>query len=332
MPFVPGLIGYAAVMFLVTEWFYRVGLSPASPKVTTALLVLFLALSHERWQRLLGGGHLHNRLVLRLAVANAGAAAISTYAGWSFLAPGWAILIAAVHLGWSGARSRIEAGVITAVVTVAAQVAVHAHLAPSVIPLKYADGAAVWGLLLAVTALHNIAVSAARGEDAAERLRHAASHDGLTGLPNRTEMGRRLASALPAAGPENLVALLYIDLDGFKGVNDTHGHATGDALLVAAAERFREGLRPGDELCRLGGDEFAVILTGMPSTRSVDDVVAGLAEAIRRPFTLSGRTVRVGASIGSATADTPAADATMLVERADLAMYAVKHGPAATVR
>ncbi|MFC7531746.1 diguanylate cyclase domain-containing protein [Actinoplanes sp. GCM10030250] len=447
------MILYVGAMFLVTHAFYRWGLSMASPIVMTGLLALFLAGSHERWQRLLGGGHMHNRIVLRLAVANVGAAVMMTYAGWSFMVPAWAVLIASVHIGWSGARSRLAAGAITAVVTLAAQAAVHAGLAASIIPLKYSDGAAIWGLLLAVTALNNVGVSAASGEEATaalhqaearfralvekssdvvavldanahitlispairhvagwepddvlgldrmvfvhpddvpaaraaldeviaggdgaevrfesrsrrrdgawrwyettmrnlladpavggivcnerdvterrllhDELAHAAAHDGLTGLPNRTEMSRRLAAALPDARPGHLVALLYIDLDGFKGVNDAYGHATGDALLVAAAERLRGGLRAEDELCRLGGDEFAAILSGVPSVRAVDDLVAELSGAMRLPFVLSGRTVQVGASIGSATADSAAADATVLVERADTAMYAVKHG------
>jgi diguanylate cyclase (GGDEF)-like protein/PAS domain S-box-containing protein len=449
------MIVYIPLTYLVTSWFHGMKLSQAPPAVMTALLALFLAGSHERWQRLLGGGHMHNRIALRLAVATVGAAIMMTYAGWSFLVPGWAVLIASVHIGWSGARSRLTAGVIMAVVTVLAQAAVHAGLAPSVIPLKYSDGAAVWGMLLAVTALNNIGVSAARGEEAAAQLHqaearfralvekssdvvsvldtaarvtlispairyvagwdpdkvlgvdrlalvhaddepaaraalrevvaggdgtevrfegrsrrrdgawrwyettmrnlladpavrgivcnerdvterrlhqdeiaHAAAHDGLTGLPNRTEMGRRLAAALTQARPGHLVALLYIDLDGFKGVNDAYGHTTGDALLVATAERLRVGLRPGDELCRLGGDEFAAILTDRPDVRSVDDLVAELVVAMSRPFTLAGRTVQVGASIGSAITDTAAADATVLVERADTAMYANKHSPA----
>jgi diguanylate cyclase (GGDEF)-like protein/PAS domain S-box-containing protein len=396
---------------------------------------------------------MHNRVILRLSVATVGAAVLNTYAGWSFMVPGWAVLIASVHIGWSGARSRYSAGAITVVVTVAAQAAVHAGLAPSIIPLEFSDGAAVVGLLVAVTALNNIGVSAARGEDAATRLhqaearfralvekssdvvavldsdatitlispaiRHvagwgpdevlgldrmvfvhpddepaaraafhqvvtggdgaeirfesrsrrsdgvwrwyettmrnlladpavggivcnerdvterrqhqdqlayAATHDSLTGLPNRAEMSRLLMAELSDARPGHLVALLYVDLDGFKSVNDTYGHSIGDALLVSAAERLRNGLRSGDRLCRLGGDEFAAVLTGMPSARAVDDLVAALTEAVRRPFILSGHPVRVGASIGSAIADAANVEASALLERADSAMYAVKQG------
>jgi diguanylate cyclase (GGDEF)-like protein/PAS domain S-box-containing protein len=453
--FIPGMLGYVAAMLPVTYAFERAGLILGSPAVLTALLALFLAGSHERWQRLLGGGHMHNRVVLRLAVANVAAAVIMTYAGWSFLVPGWAVLIASVHIGWSGARSRLAAGAIAAAVTVAAQATVHAGLGSSIIPLTYSDGAAAWGLLLAVTALNNIGVSAARGEDAAARLHraearfralvekssdvvsvidvnarvefvgpavrhvtgwepaevlggdrlafvhpddqpvaraalqeviaggdgaearfesrwrrrdgvwrwcettmrnlladpavggivcnerdvterrlhqdalaHAAAHDSLTGLPNRTEMSRRLSDALPDARPGRLVALLYIDLDGFKGVNDAHGHATGDALLVAAAGRLRNRLRQGDGLYRLGGDEFAAVLTDVPQAQTVDDRVAELVDAMRQPFTLSGCAVQIGASIGSAVVDAATADAAAFIERADLAMYAVKHGMA----
>jgi diguanylate cyclase (GGDEF)-like protein/PAS domain S-box-containing protein len=157
-----------------------------------------------------------------------------------------------------------------------------------------------------------------------EQLAHAAAHDALTGLPNRTEMRRRLTDALPAAVPGHLVALLYIDLDGFKTVNDRHGHTTGDALLVATADRLREGLGPLDVLSRLGGDEFAAVLIDVPNTAAVEERVAELTAAMGRPFDLDGRSVTVGASIGWAATETATTDPQWLIEQADTAMYQVK--------
>ena len=126
-----------------------------------------------------------------------------------------------------------------------------------------------------------------------EKLRHAARHDPLTGLPNRLLFWERLEEAVAAARP---FAVLFIDLDGFKRVNDEHGHEAGDALLKGVAERLRGKLRAGDTLARMGGDEFTVLLElGEPgAARAKGDA---LAESLRLPFFLPAE-VRVGASVG----------------------------------
>ena len=155
-----------------------------------------------------------------------------------------------------------------------------------------------------------------------DQMTHLAGHDPLTGLANRRVFGDALEHALAHAG-DGLVAVLFCDLDGFKAVNDRHGHHAGDDLLTAAADRLRACLAPGDVLARLGGDEFAVLLAG------VRDESAGLAvgEAIhaclRERFVLDGGEAQIGVSIGMALAG--AGDAgTDVLRNADTAMYRAK--------
>jgi diguanylate cyclase (GGDEF)-like protein len=149
------------------------------------------------------------------------------------------------------------------------------------------------------------------------QIRHQADHDALTGLANRL-LFREFAGEALARGTG---ALLYIDLDGFKVVNDELGHAAGDQLLVIVGERLRRGLRPGDVAARLGGDEFGVLL------RDATPLEAGAAarrlrEALSVPIALDGHSVATGASIGvAAVASAAATDVDQLLRAADVAMY-----------
>ena len=164
------------------------------------------------------------------------------------------------------------------------------------------------------------------------QLRHRAFHDDLTGLANRALFSNRVAHALELHRRDlRPLAVLFCDLDDFKVVNDTHGHAAGDELLVRVAERLQGALRGGDTLARLGGDEFAVLLEdgGEPLL-----VAQKVADALRAPFHVSGRALRGGASIGVAAvpadAVTPTEDA--LLARADTAMYAAKRSGKGALR
>lgn len=152
-----------------------------------------------------------------------------------------------------------------------------------------------------------------------------AFHDELTGLPNRALLLDRLEQAL-AVSRRTLqpVGVLFIDLDGFKTVNDTLGHAAGDAALLAVAERLRAIVRPGDTLARFGGDEFVMLCSGTDGARGATAVARRILEALNEPFHLEGREVRLGASIGIATS-VGTADPLQLVEQADTAMYEAKH-------
>ncbi|WP_433790982.1 EAL domain-containing protein [Actinoplanes sp. CA-252034] len=163
-----------------------------------------------------------------------------------------------------------------------------------------------------------------RQRDLERDLRHQALHDGLTGLPNRKLLLDRLDHALArsrASGER--IALLYLDLDGFKRVNDSLGHNAGDLLLRTAAERLTAVVRPQDSVARLGGDEFAVLLEGADST-AVESVAGGCLEALARPFVVHGREAVVTVSIGVVPDAGRFADADEVVRNADVAMYAAK--------
>lgn len=158
------------------------------------------------------------------------------------------------------------------------------------------------------------------------RIRHQALHDGLTGLGNRTLMIERLDHALARARRENLaVAAMFIDLDGFKAINDTLGHSAGDELLSQLGARLQKVLRSGDSVGRIGGDEFVAVLEGQGFEGEPDEVAERLMKEVRRPFELGsvpGRELSVTASIGIAVGVRQSADE--MLRDADLALYRAK--------
>jgi diguanylate cyclase (GGDEF)-like protein len=154
-------------------------------------------------------------------------------------------------------------------------------------------------------------------------LRHQASHDPLTGLANRVMLGTRLQLALSAVGSvAGRRALMIVDLDDFKGVNDEFGHAAGDELLVVAARRLRNCVRGSDLVARVGGDEFAILLEDLPD--GPDEIAERIVEAMAMPFTVSGRTALVSASVGVVVFDSVRRTAEQLLHDADTAMYTAK--------
>lgn len=160
---------------------------------------------------------------------------------------------------------------------------------------------------------------------ASRRLRRQALHDALTNLPNRTYLHRVGARALAAAQRSGTpAALLLIDLDRFKEVNDTLGHDHGDELLIEVTGRLRAALRGRDLLARLGGDEFAVLLPEVPHRGAVAEVAQRLHRALEAPFALRGVAVGLEASIGVAICPDDGHDITTLLRRADVAMYDAK--------
>ena len=159
----------------------------------------------------------------------------------------------------------------------------------------------------------------------ARQQHYLANHDSLTGLLNRAAFQNRLEQSLEQARSNSgSVALLFIDLDGFKGVNDAEGHRAGDEVLRIVAQRIASTVRAGDTMARLGGDEFLVMLD-RDVTRDVADTIGHrIIEALHQPMDLEGRDIFVGASIGVAMHPPLAGDIDALMNRADQAMYAAK--------
>jgi len=167
--------------------------------------------------------------------------------------------------------------------------------------------------------------SIARLTELQEQLTHQAYHDSLTDLANRSLFGQQIDQALrrSAEGTAS-VAVIFLDIDDFKGVNDTLGHAAGDALLVEVAARIRVCLRRPDTAARLGGDEFALLIEGVDSAIEAEHVARRVLDVLRDPFTVSGTSVTVRASLGIAVADSADANAASLMRHADVAMYVAK--------
>jgi diguanylate cyclase (GGDEF)-like protein/PAS domain S-box-containing protein len=157
-----------------------------------------------------------------------------------------------------------------------------------------------------------------------EQLRHQALHDALTDLPNRTLLHDRLEQAIRSANRDQTsCALLLLDLDRFKEINDTFGHHVGDMLLRQLAQRLRRNIRDSDSVARLGGDEFAVLLPRVDA-EGADEVARKLQSALSEPFELEGQQFHTGASIGIALHPDHGVDATTLMRHADIAMYVAK--------
>lgn len=165
----------------------------------------------------------------------------------------------------------------------------------------------------------------AGSRDGARRAQYQALHDGLTELPNRRCFGQRLAQAIQEARPEQpAVAVLYLDLDDFKLVNDEHGHAVGDEVLKIVAARLRRTVRASDMVSRIGGDEFACLRASDADPRPLLQLANKLYQAVVAPMTVGALSLRIQPSIGIAVFPFDGACAESLLKSADMAMYTAK--------
>jgi diguanylate cyclase (GGDEF)-like protein/PAS domain S-box-containing protein len=180
------------------------------------------------------------------------------------------------------------------------------------------------------TLTQGLIIDISDGKRAEQELTHRANHDQLTALPNRHRFRMLLDDAIAAAKRSGRsVAVLYVDLDDFKVVNDSFGHETGDELLIAIAERLRGGGRAGDVVGRDGGDEFVMLMPDLPeerdaATRAAGDVADRLRRLLQQPFSLTTAEIEVRASMGISLFPFDAADAQTLLNHADAAMYDAK--------
>ncbi len=201
--------------------------------------------------------------------------------------------------------------------------------------IQHRDGTYRWMLArgMAVRDAHGRAVRVVGSQtdvtdrkQAEQRLQHDAMHDALTGLPNRVLFLDRLDQAIrraQRATPKTAAAVLFLDLDRFKLVNDSLGHQVGDRLLIAVAQRLESAVRPPDTVARLGGDEFTVLLDGVSDVHEAAAVAERIHHTLREPFDIDERELHVDASIGIALADADAEPDTVLRD-ADVAMYRAK--------
>ena len=168
-------------------------------------------------------------------------------------------------------------------------------------------------------------------EDISERVRmenevrYTANHDTLTGLANRRSFLEQLDSALKRVHRGDRIALLAVDLDGFKKINDTHGHAIGDLVLKQVAERLRTKVRETDVVSRFGGDEFSIVQVQAPDSAPAESLAARIIEVLAAPVVIGDLSLMLGASVGIALTDEQTTDATTLMQHADLALYRAKH-------
>uniref|UniRef100_A0A831XG92 EAL domain-containing protein n=1 Tax=Geobacter metallireducens TaxID=28232 RepID=A0A831XG92_GEOME len=160
---------------------------------------------------------------------------------------------------------------------------------------------------------------------AEEEIRQLAFYDSLTRLPNRSLFQERLNQAIGRSRADGgMVALLFLDLDRFKDINDTLGHACGDQLLRAVADRFREGLRPSELLARLGGDEFVFLVSGLRDKRGAGEIARAILESLNFPFEIDDKELFISTSIGIAIFPDDGDDGDTLLTHADMALYAAK--------
>ena len=191
-------------------------------------------------------------------------------------------------------------------------------LAPVVLASLYFSPALYPACLLPMVAVYHGGRQAARSE-------YQANHDALTGLANRPRLQARMQHAIEGqTGDPARFAVMLMDLDRFKEINDTLGHHHGDRLLRLVGARLEEAVRDGDTVARLGGDEFVVLLTELPNGETIDAPVERIHESLRAPFQLDDLAIEVNASIGIAHFPRDGSDADTLLQRADVAMYHAK--------
>jgi len=315
-----------------------VGVLPYLP--TPAALVIFWYLNREGlitprpyWQLvtllvLCGLANLAALLTTRNATpvlkiqVQAGVAAITTTliiysTGWgSMIVVGYALGIATV-IHSDGARAWRPAALWTVAGVLAGQIAIATGVAPTLLPVDVGNAVAAGNLICVLVVLRMFAASAEAARVAQDELRHQANTDALTGLANRASITSRLEQQLAASS----AAVMFVDLDGFKEVNDRLGHERGDAVLVEAADRIATSLGRTGAVGRLGGDEFLIVLPLLSKHELValaDRILVSLSE----PWSEGGT---ITASIGIATA-TAGETADHLLDRADGAMYDAKNG------
>lgn len=191
------------------------------------------------------------------------------------------------------------------------------HIEISAAPIRRYDGS-VMGVVMV---FHNVTDR----KIAQNHLQHIAFHDTLTGLPNRALFMKKLAKAMADARlQKKYVAVLFLDLDRFKTINDSLGHGIGDEILILVAKRLQECIRDSDVICRMGGDEFTAVLSNINLPENAGAIAGKIIESINKPFSIQGRELRISTSIGITIYPHDGEDLESLLKNADTAMYYAK--------
>lgn len=194
----------------------------------------------------------------------------------------------------------------------------HFHIEDSAAPIRNPDGK----IIGAVMVFHDVT----ERKIAQNKLHHIAFHDELTGLPNRTLFQKKLSEALDNADQaQQHVAVLFMDLDRFKNINDSLGHGIGDEALVIVAKRLNNCVRESDTVSRFGGDEFTAVLENLNTAKTAKAVASKIIEALDKPFNINGQELRISTSIGIAIYPQDGKDTEILLKNADTAMYHAKN-------
>ncbi|TNM67876.1 GGDEF domain-containing protein [Streptomyces sp. NP160] len=325
-------VGLAALVVSVVVAAVQTGSAPGAWPwpVVVALWTAFLGLRHDAAQRWMAGGDLRRRTARRVVFGQVLGSLALVSCALPTLVPLACLLVAGVHVEWRWRRA-LEAGALAGTVL---SVAVGAGVEAGVLHALRGATEQAAALGLSSLVLTNVAILARQREGSkaalarAERSRHAellhaAQHDALTGLLGRRGTAEALTTACAAASSQSLAAVVFCDLDGFKPVNDQHGHEVGDRVLVEVAHRLRQAAGPTAQVGRTGGDEFVVVLPAASGPAAVQSVAERVRACLDEPLVVDGLVLALGLSAGTAACDAPA-PAEELLRRADAAMYAVK--------
>ena len=303
----------------------RMWLLPGAHRPATRLIVMLVVASNAiitfDMLRGMGGGGAFNALGLLATFAEL------AFLGAAALHPSMAILPEHPPADVRHISRRRIIALTAALLVNPATLAIEASSGRQVDPAPYIIGGVLIGFLVIGrlgNAMRELGESLRERESLADRLRHQALYDGLTALPNRRHFTDRLAADFANRSTDRPLAVLLIDLDEFKAVNDSYGHLAGDNVLMAVGARLRRTIRDTDMAARLGGDEFVISLPACANSIIPVHVAERVLAAFAEPFDIGGRLVPVSASIGVALAGTDDETADDLVRNADIAMYTAK--------
>lgn len=331
------LFGLGA-MYLWTDWpWVEVHMAGLSLLMVSATLALFV--------EAVLGGDLHPRARLALKALFGMLVFFALLFALDWMNNKWLGIVSAVFglmpalIGLSGAIARVRRGDIVGTYFIVAwlgyfltgivlSLTINGHIGVNFWTLHALQFGATFDMLifmriviLRTAAEHRAAQLASRERDV---MRSLANTDSLTGLSNRRGLNDALAASLPRASAEQMLAIYMLDLDGFKPVNDQHGHDTGDDLLIAIGQRLQATVRSRDMVARVGGDEFVVMAAGLKTEAQANELGEKLRALFDAPFEIGTKTCRVGVTIGFVVSPPDGDHAAALLKRADAAMYAGK--------